>query len=283
MGARKVSGRVEGILLAAVLVVIVLAGFVTVAFAPKFGWWLTPVASEHGREIDRLFLITLTITGIVFVLVQGTLAFFVFKYRWDKNPRAIHYVDNPKLEITWTVIVAVILTVLILSGGRLWSRIQASPPPEGAFVIEVWGEQFRWQIRYPGKDGKFGRTDMRLVTSDNPIGIDIKDPASKDDILFSSAEGDMHIPFNKPVVIYLRSKDVIHSLYIPAFRVKQDAVPGMVTRTWFVPKRKGTFEFACAELCGSQHYAMKGTLIVEDEAKVKEWLNEQTPVSMLLE
>jgi cytochrome c oxidase subunit 2 len=114
------------------------------------------------------------------------------------------------------------------------------------------------------------------------LGIDKNDPASKDDIFFFAGEENLHIPFNKPVVVYLRSKDVIHSFYVPHFRVKQDAVPGMVTRTWFIPTKKGEFEFACAELCGLGHYMMRGVIVVEDEKKVKEWLSEQLTVGDVL-
>ncbi|MFA0767425.1 MAG: hypothetical protein OXFUSZZB_000753 [Candidatus Fervidibacter sp.] len=282
MPTQKRCGRIEGVLLSLLLVILVIVAAVTVAGSRHFGWWLRPLASEHGAAIDRLFVITLVITGVVFILVQSLLALFVFRYRGENGRRAIFYPDNPRLEITWTVIPAVILTTLIVNGGRLWSRIKLTPPPPDAFAVEVWGQQFKWAIRYPGKDGKFGRTDMRLISGDNPLGIDTKDPASKDDIFFPAGEGELHIPVGKPVVVYLRSKDVMHSFYVPQFRVKQDAVPGMMTRVWFVPTRKGTFEIACAELCGQGHYTMRGVLIVEDEAKVREWLAEQSTVADLI-
>ncbi|GBC98268.1 Alternative cytochrome c oxidase subunit 2 [bacterium HR17] len=279
---RRKRGQMDGVVLALLLVLLVLAAAITVAGSKKFGWWLRPLASEHGAAIDRLFVTTLVITGVVFILVQLLLAFLVFRYRGEAGRRAVFYPDNPRLELAWTIVPAVILTMLILSGGRLWSRIQLSSPPPDAFVVEVWGQQFKWAIRYPGKDGKFGRVDMRLISGDNPLGIDTKDPASKDDIFFPAGEGELHVPVNKPVVVYLRSKDVIHSFYVPHFRVKQDAVPGMVTRVWFVPTRKGQFEIACAELCGQGHYTMRGILIVEDEAQVQEWLAQQSTVADLI-
>jgi cytochrome c oxidase subunit 2 len=277
--ARKSFGRIEGILLALFLVALVVVAVVTVG--GRF-WWLPPLASEHGRAIDTLFTVTLIITGTVFVLVQLFLAFLVARYSGSEGRRANYQIENRTLEIIWTVVPAVILTSLIVSGGRLWSRIQISGPPKDAFEVEVWGEQFRWTFRYPGKDGKFGRTDPKLISVENPLGIDKNDPASKDDIFFFAGEENLHIPVNKPVVVYLRSKDVLHSFYVPQFRVKQDAVPGMVTRTWFVATKKGEYEIACAELCGLGHYMMRGVMVVEDEKDVQNWLKEQLTVSDVL-
>ncbi len=277
--ARKSFGRIEGILLALLLVLIVVVAVVTIG--GRF-WWLPPLASEHGREIDNLFIVTLTITGIVFVLVQLLLAFLVVRYSGNENRRAIYQTENRTLEIVWTIVPAVILTSLIVFGGRLWSRIQISGPPKDAFEIEVWSEQFRWTFRYPGKDGKFGRTDPKLISVENPLGIDKNDPASKDDIFFFAGEENLYIPVNKPVLVYLRSKDVLHSFYVPHLRVKQDAVPGMVTKTWFIATKKGEYEIACAELCGLGHYMMRGVMVVEDEKDVRNWLKEQLTVADVL-
>ncbi|MFA0752946.1 MAG: hypothetical protein IMHGJWDQ_000713 [Candidatus Fervidibacter sp.] len=277
---RNRKGNVEGILLPLLLLLLVLIAAITVAGRI---WWLPPLASEHGKAIDTLFTVTLAITGTVFILVQLLLAWFVFRYRGKEGGRAIFYPENVRLELAWTLIPAAIMTTLIVFGGRLWSRIQLTEPPAGAFVVEVWGQQFKWAIRYPGKDGKFGRVDLRLVSPENPLGIDTKDPASKDDIFFPAGEGELHVPVHKPVIVYLRSKDVLHSFFLPHFRVKQDAVPGMVTRTWFVPTRKGTFEIVCAELCGSGHFTMRGVMVVEEEKAVQEWLAQQPKVADLLE
>lgn len=279
MKRQSLKGRVEGLLLSLLLIALVVIALVT--FGGRF-WWLPPLASQHGKAIDTLFTVTLVITGIVFVLVQSLLAFLVFRFAGSEERRAVHFTENKTLELVWTIVPAVILTTLIFFGGRLWSSMQIAEPPEDAFKVEIWGEQFRWTIRYPGKDGKFGRTDLKLVSVENPLGIDKNDPASKDDIFFFAGEENLHIPFNKPVVVYLRSKDVIHSFYVPHFRVKQDAVPGMVTRTWFIPTKKGEFEFACTELCGLGHYMMRGVIVVEDEKKVKEWLSEQLTVGDVL-
>lgn len=272
-------GRIDGILLALLIVALVIVAVVTVG--GRF-WWLPPLASEHGKAIDTLFIVTLAITGAVFVLVQLLLAFLVFRYAGSEKRRAIHFTDNKTLEVVWTVVPAVILTALIVSGGRLWSRIQISEPPEDAFKVEVWGEQFRWTFRYPGKDGKFGRTDPKLISVENPLGIDKNDPAAKDDIFFFAGEENLHVPVNKPIVVYLRAKDVLHSFYVPQLRVKQDLVPGMVTRTWFVVTKKGEYEIACAELCGLGHYGMRGVMVVEDEKDVQNWLKDQLTVADVL-
>jgi len=275
----KSLGRIEALLLSLSLLALVVIAIVTLS--GRF-WWLPPLASEHGRQIDFLFTTTLVITGAVFILVQLLLAFLVFRYSGSKERKAIYFTENKTLELAWTIIPATILTILIFFGGRLWSKIQLSEPPKDAFKVEVWGEQFRWTFRYPGKDGKFGRVDLKLISVENPLGIDKNDPASKDDIFFFAGEENMRIPVNKPVIVYLRSKDVIHSFYVPHFRVKQDAVPGMITRTWFVPTEKGEFEYACAELCGLGHYMMRGVIVVDDEEKVQQWLSEQLTVADVL-
>ncbi len=272
-------GRIDAAFLAFLTVALVVAAVVTVG--GKF-WWLPPLASEHGKAIDTLFIVTLAITGLVFVLVQLFLAFVIFKFAGSEKRRAAHFTDNKALELIWTIVPAVILTALIVSGGRLWSRIQIAEPPEDAFKVEVWGEQFRWTFRYPGKDGQFGRTDPKLISVENPLGIDKNDPAAKDDIFFFAGEENLHIPVNKPVVVYLRSKDVLHSFYVPQLRVKQDAVPGMVTRTWFVVTKKGEYEIACAELCGLGHYMMRGVMVAEDEKDVENWLKDQLTVADVL-
>jgi Heme/copper-type cytochrome/quinol oxidases, subunit 2 len=187
----RLTGRIEGLLLGLALVALVVIAVVTVG--GRF-WWLPPLASQHGKEIDTLFTVTLIVTGIVFVLVQSLLAFLVFKFAGSEKRRAIHFTENRTLELVWTIVPAVILTMLIFFGGRLWSRIQLTEPPEDAFEVEVWGEQFRWTFRYPGKDGKFGRTDLKLVSVENPLGIDKNDPASKDDIFFFAGEENCTFP-----------------------------------------------------------------------------------------
>jgi cytochrome c oxidase subunit 2 len=138
------------------------------------------------------------------------------------------------MEALWTIVPAVIMAALIISGARLWAKIY-SPPPADRFIVEVTGEQFKWAFRYPGKDGQFGRTNPKLISDENKLGVDPKDPASQDDIVINPGEGELHLPVGQPVEVLIRSKDVLHSFFLPHMRVKQDAVPGMTTRFWFTP------------------------------------------------
>ncbi len=158
-------------------------------------------------------------------------------------------------------------------GAVVWTRVHSAPPPE-AMVVEVRAEQFGWLARYPGPDGTFGRVDPRLInTRQNPMGLDPTDAAALDDIV----SREVHLVVNKPVRIRLRSKDVIHSFFLPQFRVKQDAVPGMTVEIWFVPTKEGEYEIACAELCGVGHYIMRGKLRVESQHAFDAWLAQQKP------
>ena len=233
-------------------------------------YWFPELASEHGGRIDSLFGTVLVVTGIAFVLVQGALGLFVARYGANGNERAAYWHDNPKVEAVLLITTAVILTVLVFMGQRVWASVYFSDQPQNATIIQITGEQFLWNFHYPGADGQFGRTDTKLITSTNNIGLDRNDPIAKDDVV---SVGVMHVPVGKPVRVRLRSKDVIHSFFLPNFRVKQDAVPGMGIEVWFTPTRAGQYEIACAELCGLAHYRMKAALTVdESEEKFNEWL-----------
>jgi cytochrome c oxidase subunit 2 len=158
-------------------------------------------------------------------------------------------------------------------GQRVWANIYFSDVPADAYTVQVTGEQFQWNFHYPGADGAFGRTDNSLISTTNFIGLDRNDPAGRDDIVVLNQ---MHIPSNRPIRVRLRSKDVTHSFFLPNLRVKQDAVPGMQIEIWFTPTRPGTYEIACAELCGLGHYRMKGILTIdESEEAFNAWLVEQ--------
>ena len=145
--------------------------------------------------------------------------------------------------------------------------------PEEAIEVEVMGQQWQWGFRYPGADGKLGTTDATLVSSDNPFGLRMDDPNGQDDILVDS--DDLHLQLDQPVNVLLRSLDVLHDFYVPQFRAKMDMVPGLVTYFWLTPTRTGTFDILCAELCGSNHYAMRGNVVVEEKASYDAWLAEQ--------
>ncbi len=259
----------SGIVLAGLIFVLIVASLYLFIAQP---YWFPALASEHGGSIDSLFMAVLVVTGIAFVLVQGALGFFVARYGENGNERASYWHDNPKAEAILLIATAVILTVLVFMGQRVWASIYFADEPANATVIQVTGEQFAWNFHYAGADGQFGRTDTKLITSTNAIGLDRSDPVAKDDVL---SIGIMHVPVGKPVRVQLRSKDVIHSFFLPNFRMKQDAVPGMAIQVWFTPTKPGQYEIACAELCGLAHYRMKAALTVdESQEKFNQWLEE---------
>jgi cytochrome c oxidase subunit 2 len=236
-------------------------------------WWLPPVASAHGLLIDRLFYNTLWITGGIFVLVHAFLGYLVWRHGARGDQRAAHWHEHRRLELTYTLVPAVGLAVMVSMSGVVWSTIHRAAPPD-AMVVEVRGEQFTWQFRYPGPDGRFGRTDPKLIDlRRNPWGLDRADPAAADDIVTR----DLHLVVDRPVRLRVRARDVIHSFFVPEFRVKQDAVPGMTVETWFTPTKTGVYEIACAELCGVGHYVMRGRVVVEGQDAFAAWLSQQKP------
>jgi len=261
---------VSGVVLAGLILVLIIASLYLFIAQP---YWFPALASEHGGSIDTLFMAVLIVSGIAFVLVQGALGFFVARYGSNGTERASYWHDNPKAEAFLLILTAVILTVLVFMGQRVWASVYFSDEPQNATLVEATGEQFAWNFHYPGSDGQFGRTDTKLITAANTIGIDREtDPSAKDDIL---SIGTMHVPVGKPVRVRLRSKDVIHSLFLPNFRIKQVAVPGMGIEVWFTPTKAGQYEVACAELCGIGHYRMKGAIVVdESEQAFNAWLQE---------
>jgi cytochrome c oxidase subunit 2 len=248
----------------------------------EFDNYTLPVASEHGVTTDALFWWTMVITGIVFIITQVLLFWFPYKYQYSENRKALFYPDNNKLELIWTVVPAIALTGLVLYGLLVWNDVMKAPD-ENAEVIEVMGYQFAWKARYPGKDKKLGDYDFRLINSVNEFGINFKDKASFDD--FSPRE--LHLPKGRPVEIKIRARDVLHSFFLPHFRVKMDAVPGMPTRFAFTPTkstedmRKETgnpdfnYELACTEICGRGHYSMRLIVIVHEPEEYDKWYSSQ--------
>ena len=192
-------------------------------------------ASTYAPKVDQLFWIILWITGFFFFLVQGCLLLFVLKYRSREGQKASYVHGNNLVEIIWTVIPALILLALTLASQKVWAEIRyPKQAPPASIQVEILAEQFAWNIRYPGPDGQFDTAD---------------------DI---STINQLHLPVGTPVQVNIRSKDVIHSFFVPEFRVKQDAVPGLPTRVWVEATRAGQFEIRCAELCGLGHFRMKG-------------------------
>jgi len=265
-------GRVtlSGVVLAALILILILASLYLFIAKP---YWFPALASVHGESIDSLFFVVLVVTGVAFVVVQGMLGFFIARYGQNGSERAAYWHDNPKAEAILLIGTAVILTVLVFMGQRVWASFYFTDAPADALVVQVTGEQFAWNFHYPGPDGAFGRTDTSLITATNTIGLDRNDAAAKDDILVI---GQMHMVTNRPVKVRLRSKDVIHSFFLPNLRVKQDAVPGMGIEIWFVPNKAGAYEIACAELCGIAHYRMKGALTIDaSQGDFDNWYREQ--------
>jgi cytochrome c oxidase subunit 2 len=244
----KLQGLLFGL---ATLVLVVVATF----YFTKT--WLPPLKSDR-IAIDHALAITLAVTGLVFIVTNLMLAWFGYAYQDGPGAKAAYWHDSPRLEMTWTLVTAGILAIFLFNALSLWAKVTA-PPPADAVLIEVTGQQFAWNVRYPGKDGVLGKTDHLQASQDNPIGLVKDDPAAKDDLLLLNQ---MYLPKDRPVRVQVRSMDVIHSFFLPNFRVKQDAMPGMTIDIWFTPTEVGDFEIACAEHCGLGHYRMRGAVHV---------------------
>jgi cytochrome c oxidase subunit 2 len=237
--------------------------------------YLPEVASEHGAGIDVMLFYLLATTGTLVVIGHLVLGYFVF--RFSRAERASGSLPGPGAQRFWSVAPAILMSLLaeggvLVLGIPVFGQLYTQDPPEDAVVVEVTGEQFTWNVRYPGRDGQFGRTDPALITTDNALGIDRADPAAADDVLDLAL---IHVPVNRPVKVRLRSKDVLHSFFLPNHRIKQDAVPGMTIEMWFVPNREGEFELACTELCGFGHYQMRGFLRVVSDQEFQRYLAER--------
>lgn len=305
--SRKQNNKINGFLMIAFLVL----GLVGV-------WWcnelyydktLLPLksASVEGEKVDEMLWVTLIVTGIVFVITQILLFWFAYRYQESDKRKAFYFPHNNKLEIIWTVIPAIALTVLVVIGLRNWF-IFTGDAPKDAMVVEVTGKQFSWMFRYPGKDGVFGKKYFRLIdeAAGNQLGqiwrdttIHVKnsrggtremsfkaDPNNFDDVFATQT---MYLVKGKPVKFIIGSRDVIHDVGLPWFRMKMDAVPGMPTTLWFTPQfttkemqeRTGnanfSYEIACDQMCGNGHYSMKGTIIVVTQDQFDAWIMNQKP------
>lgn len=281
---RKENNRINAFLLLAFLVV----GLFGVWYCNEklAGKILPEAASDHGENIDTMIWITLWVTGIVFIVTQILLFWFAYKYQEKENRKPYYFPHDNKLEIIWTVIPAIVLTILVGFGLYYWFQITGEAP-KGAQIVEVTGSQFKWEFRYPGKDGKLGRKYYKDIneTKANPLGQIWSDPDNKDDIVASQ---EMHIVVGKPVKLIIGAKDVIHDVGLAHFRMKMDAVPGIPTTMWFTPKyttrqmkeKHGSdfnYEISCDQMCGKGHYGMRGVVIVESQAEFTMWLAKQTP------
>jgi cytochrome c oxidase subunit 2 len=244
---------------------------------------LPVAASSHAGEIDQMIVL---VHWLMLVLFVGWGSFFLFvlvRFRRSANPKASYAGAKGKIAKSTEIAVAIVEVVLLLFYAiPAWAtRVRQFPAENDATVVRVVGEQFAWNVHYAGPDGKFGRTDVKLMSADNPLGIDRTDPDAKDDI---SAPNQLHVPVGRPVLVHLSSKDVIHSFGLYEMRVKQDAIPGMQIPVWFIPtittkdmrvklgKPDFDYEIACSQLCGLGHYRMRGFLTVDSAEDFAQWI-----------
>ncbi len=245
-----------------------------------------PAASDHGEKIDFMLWLTIIVTGIVFLITQVLLFWFAFKYQYSEKRTSYFFPHNNKLELLWTVVPAIFLTVLVGFGLFYWFKITGDAPKDSQ-IVEITGKQFNWMMRYPGKDNVLGRKNYRLTdaSSGNALGVDWEDGASHDDIEAS----EMHLVVGKPVQLVINAQDVIHDVGLVHFRLKMDAVPGIPTTLWFTPKyttaqmkeitgnKDFVYEISCDQICGSGHYSMRGVIIVETQDEHDAWMADKKP------
>jgi cytochrome c oxidase subunit 2 len=235
---------------------------------------LPPQAATHAAEIDQMISLTHWLMAVLFVGWGGFFIYVLARFRKKANPHADYEGAHGKLSKGLEVLIVVAeMVLLVFYAIPAWAtRVRDLPAENEATVVRVISEQFAWNVHYPGPDGKFGRTDVRRVASENPIGLDRSDPDAKDDI---TTINQLNLPIDRPVLVHLSSKDVIHSFGLFEMRVKQDAVPGLDIPVWFIPNKLGDTEIACSQLCGLGHYRMRGFVSVKTDAAYKAWLAEE--------
>ncbi len=274
------SNKINGLLFP-VFFVFGLIGFIWLTVSSR-EFYLPEASSLHGVITDNLFWFSMAVITIVFIATHVLLFFFPYVYQFKEGNKALFYPVNHRLEFIWTVIPAIVLSLLVFTGWKAWSDITKAAPAD-AVVVELVGKQFNWLVRYPGMDKALGKHNFRKIDDLNSVGIDFADKNSFDDFM----AGEVHIPVGKPVLFKIRARDVLHSVFAPHFRVKMDAVPGMPTHFWFVPTKTSaemkaqlgkpdfTYEIACTEVCGSGHFGMRMRLIVDDEDEYEAWIKSQ--------
>lgn len=252
------------------------------------GMMLPESASDHGVQYDKMFNLTTIVTGIVFFITQTALFWFAFRYQYREGRKAEFYAHNNKLEVIWTTIPAIAMAILVIIGLKNWNLMTREKyVPKDVMLVEVVGKQFNWIIRYPGNDGILGKRDFRNINDvNNVLGMDWDDKNNMDDVVLQN--GELHLVKGKPVKLVIGSRDVIHDVGLPHFRMKMDAVPGIMTTMWFTPivstaemkERTGNpdfvYEISCDQMCGKGHYSMRGTVIVHDtQEDYDAWMAEQ--------
>jgi cytochrome c oxidase subunit 2 len=240
-------------------------------------WWWTDIASNWGAMDDTINL-TFWIGGGVFILVCLFMVYCTFRFSYKEGRKVEYKPEDNKLEKILTVATTLGVAALLAPGLIVWNEFINTP--KNALNIEVMAWQWGWQYRLPGEDGKLGTAQVVKISDENPFGINLDDPNGKDDILIQSDE--LHLKTNRPVQILLRSVDVLHNFYVPQFRSKMDAIPGIITYYWFEPNKVGEYEVLCAEYCGLGHYGMRAKVVVENKQNYENWLNEQETFSSLI-
>lgn len=294
--ARKQTNKVNGFL----LLIFLIAGLIGVYYCNERlgGKILGAPASNHGVLIDRMIYITLALTFFVFIITQVALFWFCYKYQESDKRKAFFYPHNNRLEVIWTVIPAIALTVLVGYGIIYWFRITGPAPASVTLangktvekmVIEITGSQFKWEYRYPGADKVLGKKYYRNIdeAKQNPLGQLWDDPANQDDVYVAGEP--MHMVVNRPVQLVIGAKDVIHDVGLVHFRMKMDAVPGTPTTMWFTPTKttkqmieetgnpKFVYEISCDQMCGKGHTGMRGEIIVEEQDEFDAWFAQKQP------
>jgi len=284
--SRKQNNKINGLL----MVVFLVLGLVGVWYCNELLYDKTllvqDAASVEGARVDSMLWVTLAVTGIVFIATQVILFVFAYKYQEDTNRKVVFFAHSTKLELIWTVIPAIALTVLVVIGLRNWFLFTGEPP-KNAMVVEVTGKQFGWIYRYPGKDGSFGKKYYKNIdNASNSLGLIWDDELAQDDIVM---EQTVYLIKGKPVKLVLGSRDVIHDVGLSHFRLKMDAVPGIPTTMWFTPKYTTkemkeltgnpnfVYEISCDQMCGNGHYSMKGVIEVVDQEEFDAIMAKQKP------
>jgi cytochrome c oxidase subunit 2 len=282
--SRKQNNKINGFL----MVVFLVLGMIGVWYCNKILFHKTLLsvdsASVEGAKVDSMLWITIALTGIVFIATQIALFWFAYRYQENENRKVFYFPHNNKLEALWTIVPAVVLTILVIVGLRSWFLFTGDAP-KNAMVVEVTGKQFNWLFRYPGKDGAFGKKYFKNIddANQNPLGIIWDDQLSHDDIQTDK----LVLVKGRPVKLIIGSRDVIHDVGLSQFRMKMDAVPGIPTTMWFTPKYTTkemkemthnpdfVYEISCDQMCGKGHYSMRGVIDVVDQEEFDAYMAKQ--------
>ena len=235
---------------------------------------LPVAASAHAGQVDQVMVLVHWLMAVLFVGWSAFFTYVLLRFRRAAHPNASYRGVRGRWS-TWIegAVLAAEVALLAFFSIPIWSaRVDAFPPEKESVVVRVVAEQFAWNVHYPGPDGRFGRTDHALLSPSNPLGLDPRDPAAHDDV---TTINQLHLPTNRPVIVYLSSKDVIHSFALPQMRVKQDAIPGIAQPVWFTPIKTGQWEIPCSQLCGLGHYRMRGFYTIQSQADYEAWLASQ--------